>query len=166
MQTGFRGIFVGIPHHSKGYLVYVTSTRNIISSYDVVFDEMFLIALAYTTQPYSEYMAMQPSMIYITYDKSSKEQTGNITTFTQFEEGNLLSETRDNAEIIDKSDDNSIMPPLLSEEEIYAMDHGDESDDEPMSTEILEDIHDGSQYSPNVNGLHMMLFLMKCFLLR
>ena len=42
-QKGFRGIFVGIPEHQKGYLVYVPSTRKIISSYDVVFDEKVLV---------------------------------------------------------------------------------------------------------------------------
>ena len=31
-QKGFRGIFVGIPEHQKGYLLYVPSTRKIISS--------------------------------------------------------------------------------------------------------------------------------------
>ena len=31
------------------------------------------------------------------------------------------------------------------------MDSGDESDDKPMSTEMLEDICDGSQSHPNVN---------------
>ena len=31
-QKGFRGIFVGIPQHKKGYLVYVPSTKKIISS--------------------------------------------------------------------------------------------------------------------------------------
>ena len=36
-QKGFRGIFVGIPQHQKGYLVYVPSTRKVILSYDVVF---------------------------------------------------------------------------------------------------------------------------------
>ena len=36
-QKRFRGIFVGISEHQKGYLVYVPSTRNIISSYNVVF---------------------------------------------------------------------------------------------------------------------------------
>ena len=43
-QKGFRGIFVGIPQHQKGYLVYVLSTRKIISSYDVRFDESFVSA--------------------------------------------------------------------------------------------------------------------------
>ena len=42
-QKGFCGIFVGIPEHQKGYLVYMPSTRKIIYSYDVVFDESFLV---------------------------------------------------------------------------------------------------------------------------
>ena len=50
---GFCGIFVEIPHHQKGYLVYVPSLRKIIYSYDVVFDEIYSSALEYTSQPYS-----------------------------------------------------------------------------------------------------------------
>ena len=42
-QKGFRGISVGITEHQKGYLVYVPITIKIISSYDVVFDESFLV---------------------------------------------------------------------------------------------------------------------------
>ena len=75
-------IFVGIPQHQKGYIVYVPSTSKIISSYDVVFDEKISSALAYTSQPYSEKNAMQPAVSYITYDTSSKEQTGNIIMFS------------------------------------------------------------------------------------
>ena len=44
------------------------------------------------------------------------------------------------------------MPPLVSEEEMDAMDSGNESDDEPMYTEMLEDICDGSQYHMSVNS--------------
>ena len=47
-QKGFRGIFVGIPQHQKGYLVYVPSTRKLIFSYNVVFDENNSSALSYT----------------------------------------------------------------------------------------------------------------------
>ena len=43
------------------------------------------------------------------------------------------------------------MPPIISKEEMYLMDSGDESDGEPMSTEMLEDIHDGIQSRPGVN---------------
>ena len=46
-QKGFRGIFVGIPQHQKGYLVYVPSTRKVILSYDVTFYESFVSALSY-----------------------------------------------------------------------------------------------------------------------
>ena len=45
-QKGFCGIFVGIPEHQKGYLVYVPSTRKVISPYDVVFDESFSSVLS------------------------------------------------------------------------------------------------------------------------
>ena len=141
-QKGFRGIFVGILQHQKGYLVYVPITRNIISSYDVVFDEMFSSAVAYTQKTYSEAMDMRLYVTYTTCATSSRDQTGDIITFAKFEEVNLLSETREDVESDDKSGDrsydNSIMPPLLSIEEPNALDSGDESDDEPMSIEILE----------------------------
>ena len=45
-QKGFRGIFVGISQHQKEYLVYVPSTRKVISSYDIVFDDSFSSALS------------------------------------------------------------------------------------------------------------------------
>ena len=64
-QKGFRGIFVSIPQHQKGYLVYVLSTRNIISSYDVVFYEKNSSALSYTSRTYSEAMAMRPEVTYM-----------------------------------------------------------------------------------------------------
>ena len=42
-QNCFHGIFVGIPQHQKGYLVYVPSTRKIISPYDVFFMKVSLV---------------------------------------------------------------------------------------------------------------------------
>ena len=42
-QKFFRGIFFGIPQHQKGSFLYVTSTRKIISSYDVVFYEKNIV---------------------------------------------------------------------------------------------------------------------------
>ena len=115
-QKGFCGIFVGIPQYKKCYLVYVPSTRKIISLYGVVFNESFPCTLAYKSRPYSEVMAVRPSVTYTPCYTSSKEQTGNITTFAQFEEGGLLSETRNDAKSCDKYNEDSIMPPLLSEE--------------------------------------------------
>ena len=63
-QRGFCGIFVGIPQHQKGYIVYVPSTRKIIFSYDIVIDEIFSSVLAYMSQPYSVAMAMRLDMTY------------------------------------------------------------------------------------------------------
>ena len=58
------------------------------------------------SQPYSEAMEMRPAVTYTPCDMSSREQTG---------EGGILTKTRNDAEIGDESDDDSIMPPLLSE---------------------------------------------------
>ena len=43
------------------------------------------------------------------------------------------------------------MPSLISKEKMDAMDSGDESDHDPISTEMLEYIHDGSQSHLNVD---------------
>ena len=148
VQKGFCGIFVGIPEHQKGYFVYVTSTRKIISSYDVVIDESFLSALAYTSQPYSEPMALRQAVTYTPYAMSSKEQTGDVITFTQFKEGNILPETRNDAESGDESDSESIM---MSKQDMDAINSGNESDHDLIYTEMLQEICDGSQNHPNVN---------------
>ena len=52
----------------------------------------------------------------------------------------------------DESNDDSIMPPLLSEEEMDVMDSGNESYHDLISTYMLEGIRDRSQSHPNVNG--------------
>ena len=121
------------------------------------FYESFSSALAYTSQPYYEAMAMNPSVTYTPCDTSLRKQNGNIITFTLFEEEgspsetDSPSETRNNSESGDKFDDDSIMPPLLSEEEMDAIYYGHESDHEPISIETLEDISDGSHSHSSVN---------------
>ena len=96
-------------------------------------------------------MAMCPFVVYKPCATSLREQTGYLIVFAQFEAGNLLSETRNDAESGENSDDDYIMPPLLSKEEMDAMDYDNESDGDPMTTEMLGDIHDGSQSHLNVN---------------
>ena len=54
-------------------------------------DESFSSALSYTSRPYAEAMAMRLTVTYTLYATSSKEQTDDIITFTQFDEGGLLS---------------------------------------------------------------------------
>ena len=61
---------------------------------------------------------MRLSVTYTTCATYLREQTGDIITSSQFEEGNLIPKTREDAEINeesgDESDGDSIMPPLLS----------------------------------------------------
>ena len=49
-------------------------------------------------------MAMRPEVTYTPYVASSKEQTGDVITFTQFEYGSILTKTGNNTESSDKSD--------------------------------------------------------------
>ena len=53
----------------------------------------------------------------------------------------MLTKNHNDSKISDKSDDDSIIPPLLSEEEMDAMDSGDESDHDIISTEMLEETY-------------------------
>ena len=82
----------------------------------IFFYENFSITLAYTSQPYSEAMDVRPSVTYCAYATYSMEQAVDIITFAQFKEVVLLSETCDYAESGDESNDESIMPSLISKE--------------------------------------------------
>ena len=128
--------------------MYVPITRKVISSYDVVFDKKHSSALSYTSRPYSEAMVMRLTVTYTPYATSSKEQTGGVITFAQFEEGNILTETRNNAEISDKSDSESLM---MNEQDMENLNSNEKSDHNIISTAMLEDIRDGSQTHPAVN---------------
>ena len=75
-------------------------------------------------------------------------KTGDVITFTQFEEGNTLTKTRNDVESGDESNKKSIM---MSEQDMDAMTSSDESDHNLIYTEMLAYIRDGSQTHPNVN---------------
>ena len=91
---------------------------------------------------------MHPQGTYTLYATSSKEQTGDVNTFTQFEEGDLLTETRNDTESGDKSDSKSLM---MSKQDMENLNSSDDSDHDLISTEMLHDIRDGSHTHPNVN---------------
>ena len=77
---------------------------------------------------------MRPFVKYKAYPTFSKEQTGDIIAFTQCEEGNLISETHDDEESGEKSNEDSLMPPLISIEEMDTMDPGDEYENATIPT--------------------------------
>ena len=77
-------------------------------------------------------MVMCPTVTYTPYSTSSKEQTGDVITFAQFGEGDLITETRNNIESDDKSDSESIM---MSEQDMENIDEKEKFDDDLISTE-------------------------------
>ena len=79
---------------------------------------------------------MRPAVLYILYAKSSYEQTGNVITFSQFEEGNLV-ENGLNAE-----KEKSISGSIDESSTVY------DSDDGTINTNSLEVIQYGSQIHP------------------
>ena len=72
--------------------------------------------------------------MYTPYATSSKEQTGNVITFAQFEEGNIWTESHKYAESDDESDNESIM---MSQQYMDAINSGHKSDHDLISTEVL-----------------------------
>ena len=120
--------------------MYVPSTRKVILLYDVVFE--FFSALSYTSRPYSEAMSMRPEVTYTPYVTSSREQTGNVITFAHFEEGNILTETRNDTESGDESDSESLM---MNEQDMKNIDSNEEYNHNLISMEMLEGICGGSQ---------------------
>ena len=93
-------------------------------------------------------MSMSPAVTYTPYATSSKEKTGNVITFTHFEEGDLLTETCNGTESGDKSNSKSIM---MSEQDMENLDEKEEFDDDLISTETLHVIRDGNQAHPNID---------------
>ena len=80
--------------------------------------------------------------------RTLRENNGNVISFTQFEEGNLISETRNDTESGDESDSESIM---MSEKDMEIFDKTEQFDDDLISTETLHDIRDRNQTHPNID---------------
>ena len=104
-------------------------------------------------------MVMRPTVTYTPYAKSSKEKTGDVIAFAQSEEGNLLTETRNDTESGDKSISKSIM---MSEQDMVNLDEKEKFDDDLISTETLYDIRDGNQTHPNVDKREARLKICDC----
>ena len=77
---------------------------------------------------------MRPAVSYIPYTTYSKVQTGDVITFAQFEEGNILTETRKDTEIGEESDSESLM---MNEQDMENIDSNEKFDHDLISTEML-----------------------------
>ena len=72
-----------------------------------------------------------------------------MITFTQFEEGGLLTETRNDTESGDESNSESL---IMNKQDMENLDEEEKSDDDHISTKTLHDIRDVNQTHPNVNN--------------
>ena len=79
-QRGFRAIFVGLDEYSSGYQVYVPTTRQLVTSSDVVFDEDFTTALVHKHQSYKEALKVRSGESENSSFLAPSEHTGDITT--------------------------------------------------------------------------------------
>ena len=122
-------------------------------------DKSFSSALSYTSRLYSEAMTMHPAVAYTPYATSPKEKTGDVITFAQFEEGNILTETRNDTESGDESDSESL---IMKEQDMENFDSNEKSDHNLIPTEMLEDIRDGSQTHLTVNKREACLKIRDC----
>ena len=91
---------------------------------------------------------MQPAVLYIPYATYSHEKTGGIITFALFEEGGLLENKRNFEED----------EPILASINEASVDEN--SDEESISTDNLEDIWDGRYVHLNINARYARLKIL------
>ena len=91
---------------------------------------------------------MRTTVTYTPYATSSKEQTGDVITFAQFEEGNLITETSNDTESNDESDSELSM---MGKKDMENLNEKEKFDDDLISTETLHDILDGNQTHLNID---------------
>jgi len=116
-QRGIRGIFIGFPRNQKGFLVFVPSTRQIVVSGDVVFDETFYCAIATTWRPFHDSLALRPISSNAPTGDMTVEETGTIDdVFPSLQEGTLPNFTADEEDSdTDASDNASILSYQVEE---------------------------------------------------
>ena len=112
------------------------------------FYKRFFSALSYTSRPYLEAMAMRPEVTYTPYVTSSKEQTGDVITFTKFDEEIILTETRNDAESGDKFDKELIM---MSEQDKENFHDKEIFDDDHISRKTLHEICERNDTNLNID---------------
>ncbi|MGH3053653.1 MAG: hypothetical protein ACRDL7_01585 [Gaiellaceae bacterium] len=82
-------MFIGFPQDQAGSLVFIPSTRQIVVSADVAYDESFSSAIAFTEKPFHDALSLRPSVSFVSRPSTTTEMTGDIITFAApLEEGN------------------------------------------------------------------------------
>ena len=80
-QQGYRGMFIGLDETTSGYLIFVPSTRQIVTSVDVIFDEYFLASLVHKYRTYREALTSRPVQ---DVPLEATDKTGDIMSMHPF----------------------------------------------------------------------------------
>ena len=137
-QRGIRGIFIGFPRRQNGYLIYVPTTRTIVVSDDVSFDESFFSAIATTWRQFNDSLAIRPdpSNTYIPDPTTSLEQTGSIDSmFQELEEGNDSDASSASPRNINNTSPTAFNSPNSSEDEDEFQEEFQTPDEEPLEAD-------------------------------
>jgi hypothetical protein len=110
-------------------LIFVPSTRQIVVSGDVVFDETFYSAIATTWRPFHDSLALRPINSSIPTGDMTIEETGTIDNmFPPLQEGNFPNFSEFTADDDDASSVASSTEFLIVDNESPALVHADEEE--------------------------------------
>ena len=101
IQQGLRGIFVGLPDDSSGWLFYVPSMKKTYISLDAVFDEDFTSPLSMPDLPYQGALKIRNTQTYTLDTDALNETTGPPTGIEEEFPSNLNLPNPPLSELID-----------------------------------------------------------------
>ena len=165
-QRGVRGIYIGLDDVTKGHLIFLPQTLQIISSLDIKFDEHFLSALIYKNCSYRK--AILTRLISESIPSSDiPERTGDISaSFLSFHSLHLhLSST--NFQLEDKNHTcknslesfNESIEPSMSEniydfdttsQTIYNTDHKESEEESEINLNTTNKFHNSPKIRQSI----------------
>jgi len=142
MQQGVRGVHIGYPENQAGYKIFVPSTRQIVVSADVIFDEEFRSAVGLTNRIFHNSIYLRPFEHVEATEGQEVETTGdirNVIDLTEYSDDEDAAIDEDEVQIVNKENNKK------NETESEATPHFDpvtnnfESNDSPETYHEQED---------------------------
>ena len=129
-QRGMRGIHVGVPTNTRGYLVYVPSKGQVYTSNDVYFDEDFHSTIALRPNQFSGYMDLAVTEAMPDVDLPLNK-TGDPLAFTRRHDYDTISIARPSTKRQKPQDEiNENEDQAMEEESIDSLFAPDNEDDD------------------------------------
>jgi transposase InsO family protein len=134
-QRGMRGIHVGVPTNTKGYLVYVPTMGKVYTSTDVYFDEDFNSTIAVRPNKFSGYMDLTITEAMPDVDLPMY-QTGDSFAFAKRHDNDMLSIAKpfDNQPHEHQHDSNENEEQAMEEASVDSLFESDDEDQVALET--------------------------------